>query len=82
MFRRFRDINKGEFFCVFGDCSQGGSDSNFVQFGSKTQMDIPLVLQMQHAPAAEMTPMLMEYEWYIHLGFTAKLYKVRVRAAL
>ena len=38
---------KGEFFVVFGDCAQGGSDSNFVQFLSKSRNDIPLVLQIK-----------------------------------
>jgi hypothetical protein len=45
----------GEFFVVFGDCSQGGEDSNFVQFMSKTHGDIPLVFEMQGV-AAEATP--------------------------
>jgi hypothetical protein len=59
MFRQFRKIQRGEFFCVFGDCSQGGADSNFTQFGSKTQRDIPLVLQM-HGVAAEATPFIRD----------------------
>lgn len=59
MFRLYRPIQKGEFFVVFGDCSQGGIDSNFVQFMSKTRGDIPLVLQMQGV-AAQMTPHLRE----------------------
>lgn len=58
-FRLFRRIDKGEFFVVFGDCSQGGSDSNFVQFMSKTYNDIPLVLQMQGV-ARQMSPRLRE----------------------
>jgi hypothetical protein len=59
MFRLYRQIQRGEFFVVFGDCSQGGADSNFVQFLSKTRGDIPLVLQMQGV-AAQMTPRLRE----------------------
>lgn len=59
MFRLYRKLQPGEFFVVFGDCSQGGEDSNFVQFMSKTNGDIPLVLQMQGV-AAEMTPLLRE----------------------
>lgn len=59
MFRLYRRPVPGEFFCVFGDCSQGGEDDNFVQFASKTQMDIPLVLQM-NGVAAEMTPFLRD----------------------
>ena len=58
-FRLFRKIEKGEFFVVFGDCSQGGIDSNFVQFMSKTRGDIPLVYQKQGV-AAQMTPRLRE----------------------
>jgi hypothetical protein len=58
-FRLYRKIQKGEYFVVFGDCSQGGSDSNFVQFMSKTQIDIPLVFQYRGV-AAEMTPYLRE----------------------
>ena len=59
MFRQYRKLEPGEFFVVFGDCAQGGEDTNFVQFLSKTKADIPLVLQMQSV-AAEMTPYLRE----------------------
>jgi len=63
MLRLYREIEKNEFFVVFGDCAQGGEDSNYVQFLSKTQMDIPLVLQMPGV-AAEMTPVLKQtLEW-------------------
>lgn len=58
-FRLYRRIERGEFFVVFGDCSQGGIDSNFVQFMSKTKGDIPLVLQKQGV-ARQMTPRLRE----------------------
>lgn len=63
MLRLFREIEKGEFFVVFGDCAQGGSDSNFVQFLSKSRNDIPLVLQIKDVAAA-MTPVLHQTaEW-------------------
>jgi len=58
-FRQFRKLNKGEFFVVFGDCAQGGADSNFTQFMSKTQSDIPLVFQMKGV-AAQATPRIRE----------------------
>lgn len=58
-FRLYRPIKKGEFFVVFGDCSQGGIDSNFVPFLSKTMMDFPLVLQLQGV-ARQMTPKLRD----------------------
>lgn len=63
MLRLFRDIKQGEFFVVFGDCAQGGSDSNFVQFLSKSSQDFPLVLQARDVAAA-MTPILHQtLEW-------------------
>lgn len=63
MFRLYREIEPKEFFVVFGDCAQGGDDSNFVQFMSKTKMDIPMVLEMKGV-AAEMTPFLRQaLEW-------------------
>ncbi len=58
-FRLYRKIEKGEFFVIFGDCSQGGIDSNFVQFMSKTRGDVPLVFQMQGV-ARQMSPRLRE----------------------
>lgn len=63
MFSLYRKIQKGEFFVVFGDCAQGGEDSNVVQFMSKTQTDIPMKLKMQGV-AASMTPYLHQaLEW-------------------
>lgn len=59
MFRLYRKIMPGEFFVVGGDTSQGGIDANFIQFGSKTGNDIPLVLDMQGV-ASEMTPLLRD----------------------
>lgn len=43
--RQYRELEHGEFIVVFGDCSQGGEDSNYVQFMSQTNMDVPLVYQ-------------------------------------
>lgn len=63
MLRLYRRPTKGEFFVIFGDCAQGGSDSNYVQFLSKSQTDIPLVLQVKDV-AASMTPLLHQTaEW-------------------
>jgi hypothetical protein len=59
MFRLYRNPTPGEFFVVFGDCSQGGADSNFIQFMSKSRNDIPLVLEFPGV-AAEMTPFLRD----------------------
>lgn len=49
MFKVYRPIERGEFFLVAGDCSQGGADSNFAQFMSKTKLDIPIVYIKQGA---------------------------------
>lgn len=63
MLRLYRKPSRGEFFVVFGDCAQGGADSNFVQFLSKDRIDVPLILQMQGV-AASMTPILHQtLEW-------------------
>lgn len=43
--RQYRQLKSGEFILVFGDCSQGGEDSNFTQFLSQTNLDFPLVYQ-------------------------------------
>ena len=43
--RQFRPIEPDEFILAFGDCSQGGEDSNFCQFMSATKLDFPLVYQ-------------------------------------
>jgi hypothetical protein len=58
-FRLYRMPEKGEFFIVAGDTSQGGADSNIHGYGSKTQSDVPLVFEMKGV-AAEATPFLME----------------------
>lgn len=63
MFRLYRQPVKGEFFVVFGDAAQGGSDSNYVQFLSKTSMDFPLVFKMRGV-AAEANPYVRQaLEW-------------------
>lgn len=63
MFKLYRRPVKDEFFVVFGDTAQGGIDSNYVIFLSKTQQDIPLVLKM-NSVASEMTPYLIQaLEW-------------------
>jgi hypothetical protein len=59
MFRQYRTLERGEFIVVFGDCSQGGADSNFHQYGSQTYRDIPIVFQMQGV-AAEATSFLRD----------------------
>ena len=63
MLRLYRKPQQGEFFVVFGDCSQGGSDSNYIQFLSKSSQDFPMVIKMQDVAAA-MTPVLHQaLEW-------------------
>jgi hypothetical protein len=63
MFSLYRKLELNEFFVVFGDCAQGGEDSNVVQFMSKTTQDIPLKLKMPGV-AAGMTPYLHQaLEW-------------------
>ena len=63
MIRMFRRPTPGEFFVVGGDCSQGGIDSNWAQFLSKDQVDVPLVLEMPGV-ASSMTPVLHQtLEW-------------------
>ncbi len=53
-FRLYRKLELGEFILVGADCAQGGEDSNFACFMSKTKLDIPLVYQKQDV-AEEMT---------------------------
>lgn len=52
--RQYREIERGEFFIVAGDCSQGGADYNACQFLSKTHIDFPLVYHTRGV-AAQMT---------------------------
>lgn len=63
-FRQYRDLEKGEFFVVFGDTAQGGIDKNFGQFMSKTKQDIPLVFS-RRGVAAEATPYIHQALEYI-----------------
>lgn len=63
MLRLYRPLVEGEFIVAGGDCAQGGIDDNWVQFISKDQVDVPLVLQMPGV-AATMTPVLHQtLEW-------------------
>lgn len=63
MLRLYRELTKGEFIVVGGDCSQGGIDSNWAQFISKDQVDVPLVIE-QPGVAANFTPQLHQVlEW-------------------
>jgi hypothetical protein len=63
MLRLYRQPTKGEFFIVFVDCAQGGIDSNFGQFMSKSRHDVPIVLQIKDV-AANMTPIIHQtLEW-------------------
>lgn len=57
MFRRYREIEHGEFFVVFADTAWGGADRCATQFLSKTRIDVPLVYHKQGL-ATEMTPLL------------------------
>lgn len=59
MFRLYRDIELGEFFVCFGDTAQGGADSNFMLFMSKTKGDVPLVMQ-RSGMATEATPFIRD----------------------
>lgn len=64
-FRLYRYPEPGEFFVVFGDTAQGGSDRNFVVFLSTKRLDIPLVLSL-NGVAAEMTPHLKQALEWVH----------------
>lgn len=62
-FRLYREIERGEFFVVFGDTAQGGADKNWVPFMSKTRLDVPLVMSMRGV-AAQATPYIHQaLEW-------------------
>lgn len=65
MIKLYRKIEPGEFFVAFGDCAQGGTDKNYVQFISKTRADVPLVIAF-NGVASELTPILREALHYIH----------------
>lgn len=57
MFRIYRELKKGEFVVVGGDCAQGGEDSNVHQYVSKTYLDVPIVFD-RLGVASDMTPFL------------------------
>ena len=57
MFRRYRQPELGEFFCVFADTAAGGLDYCAVQFLSKTKLDVPIVFHSK-VTATEMTPQI------------------------
>lgn len=65
MFRQFRPIEAGEHILVGGDTSQGGADENYVQFLSKTKLDVPLVYQSRGV-AATMTTAIFPILERIH----------------
>lgn len=65
MFRLYRDLKPGEFICAFGDTAQGGADANFMQFGSQTRSDVPLVMQMQ-GMATETIPFIRDALEYVY----------------
>lgn len=46
-FRLWRKIQRGEFFVIGNDCSQGGSDSNTGAFLSKSKLDFPITYRRQ-----------------------------------
>lgn len=63
MINLYRNLSKGEFIVIGGDCAQGGIDSNIVQCISKDRIDVPIVLSMSGV-AAGMTPVLHKLlEW-------------------
>jgi len=57
MFRRYRDYELGEFYCVFADTAAGGLDYCAAQFLCKTKLDVPIVYHSK-VTATEMTPLL------------------------
>lgn len=64
MFRVYREIERGEFFVVAGDCSQGGADKNFCQFFSTSKKDFPIVYSA-HGVAAQMTDVIQPALEYV-----------------
>lgn len=56
-FRRYRQPELGEFYCVFADTAAGGLDYCAVQFLSKTKLDVPIVYHSK-VTATEMTPLI------------------------
>lgn len=54
MFRKYRELKKGEIICVGADCSMGAGDKSAAQFYSKTFFDFPVVWSA-YKIATEMT---------------------------
>ena len=63
MFRLYRQLEKGEFIVVWGDTAQGGADSNFLPFISKTRIDVPLVMQKRGTAASALPHIIQALEW-------------------
>ena len=57
MFRRYRQLDKGEFILVFADTAVGGADWCAAQFLSADKLDIPIVYH-SNSSATMMTPLL------------------------
>lgn len=65
MFRIFRRPQRGEFFVIGGDCSQGGEDQNYAQFLSKSKLDFPIVYS-SNGVAASMTTAIHPFLEWLH----------------
>ncbi len=62
-FRIFRKIERGEFFLIGGDCSQGGEDSNAAAFLSKNNRDFPITYKRQGVANDMTTDIFPVLEW-------------------
>ena len=62
MFRRFRDLEPGEFICVGVDTSAGAGDYSAAQFVSKTHLDVPIVLHTPQSITAVTPKLHLELE--------------------
>ena len=56
-FRRYRELDRGEFIVCFADTAAGGIDYCAAQFLSKDKVDVPIIYHAQTI-ATEMTPAL------------------------
>jgi hypothetical protein len=65
MYRQFRQLEHGEHIVIGADTSQGGDDECYVQFLSKTKIDVPIVYQ-SHGVAAQMTAAIFPVLERIH----------------
>lgn len=59
MFKRFRELQPGEFIIVFADTAMGGNDNCAVQFLSQKWLDCPQVYH-SNVTASFMTPLLFD----------------------